>query len=126
MKIKFIFPNKSDGSLNQVVTVKCNPKFIYEFKNEKFSWLLLNHLKSKTVFLVGSYNNGKKYWCNSLAFNTIFKAVPRLKSNEIKFNKRGFHKRILEALFNTMKIKDSVKVISKDNWKQYLQTTFKE
>lgn len=133
MKIKFLYPLKQAVKKEdkeeiittvQDINLKLNDKFIYQFTMNQIDWMLVNCLKAKTVVLIGKLRD-KFYWCNSIPFPLIYKAIPFLKSNEKSFNKTGFHSKILEALFKHLKIKDKLDSIDKIAFSDYVKTEFK-
>lgn len=126
MKIKFLYPMKNEnGSLRlDKLTVKINQKFIHELSNNGIDWVIVNCLNIKSLVIIGSVGGGKKYWCNTIPFDIIYKRHPILKSDSQKFDRKGFHKKIIEAIIKELKIDVTLESYTLEKFNKYIEKEY--
>ncbi len=117
MKIKFKVIHE-DGSKPKL-TVKTNKKFVHEITNNMVFYKMVNCLNVKSIVVIGSLNDKDYYWCTTIPFKYIYDKYPLLKSDSDKFNKKGFHKKILEALCANH-VEPAIKNITPDNFINFI------
>lgn len=117
MKIRFkVLDTKEDLPK---ITVKTNKKYIHEFQHQFVFYKMINCLSAKSIVVIGSLNDKDYFWCTTIPFTFLYDKYPLLKSEANKFNNKGFHKRILEAIC-TNHVEPAVRNITSDNFMEFI------